>query len=276
MRSLDPRQILILLAGVGLIGYVLVGEDVLVYTRRQISRARTEAPGWFTWKTPIPLIVGLALALLMHIWLISFYLVLVSLVFVWRDYQKAKVAKVAQLNDQVAQLVFAFRSIYQLQPVIYNALKESMRRLEDPLRGWIDAALQAYLVTSDDEAMFEALRKRSDNHYLNQFLYILEMSGSATQETVLVALGNLARRLRNYESLRRETQTELASVTSQTAIIQVIGIAVLFFVAAVPMLHDAYESSITAQIVYIFFCSVAVFTSVIIDRRVQKLKESAL
>jgi len=241
-----------------------------------VGRARVAAPGWFTFRTATPLLIAILLAALMRVPLISGYIILIGLVTLWRSYQKAKIAELAKLNKQVVRLVFAFRSIYKIQPVVFATLPEVIRRLEEPLKGWADAALQAYRITDSEEEAYNTLRSKSDNHYLNQFIYVLEMSGSASKETVIDALDNLAQRLRRHEDLQREAEVELSSITGQTRIIQFIGIAVLGIIALVPSLRDIYAKYLLAQILYLVFASIAVFTSFAIDRRVDQLKESVL
>lgn len=274
--SRDTRDLLVILLGLGVLAYLYVGDRAFVYLRRKLDRARMEAPGWFHVRSLWPLLLALALGAMMRTPSIAVYLFLVGCVFVWRSYERAKLLERAKLNRQVERLVFAFRNVYKLQPVVFAALREVVRRLDEPIRGWVQAMLNAYLATSSEAEAYAALRAKSNNHYLNQFLFILELSGSASVETVIRALDNLSQRLRRYEDLQRETEVELASVVSQTRIIQVIGIIILFIVAAVPTLRQVYVESALAQLVYIFFVTVAVVTSIYIDNRVDRLKESVL
>jgi hypothetical protein len=268
--------ILILVAGLGMVIYLLVGDNIARYARPAVNRVQSQAPGWFNWKTAIPLGIAIGLALLMRVPLISAYIVLIGLLTLWNAYNKAKIAEIAKMNKQVSRLVFAFRNVYKIQPVVFAALREVLSRLDQPLKGWIDATLQAYRVTSSEEEAFAILRSKTKNHYLNQFLYVLEMSGSASEETVIAALDNLAQRLRRYADLQRETEIELSSITSQTRIIQVIGVAVLFVIAAVPTLRGVYARIYGAQLIYIILITIAAGTSYIIDWRVSKLRENVL
>ena len=267
--------LLLLLAG-GILGYGVFGDSIARYTRPIVGRARSAAPGWFTFRTAVPLLIAVLLAALMRIPLISGYIILIGLLTLWRSYNKAKIAELTKLNKQVSRLVFAFRSVYKIQPVVFATLPEVIRRLDEPLKGWIDAALQAYRITDSAEEAYNVLRVKSDNHYLNQFVYVLEMSGSASKETVIDALDKLAQRLRRHEDLQRETEVELSSITGQTRMIQGIGLIVLLMVAVVPSLRGIYEKYVAAQILYLVFASIAVATSFVIDRRVDQLKESAL
>ena len=267
---------LLLVAAVGVLGYALFGDSIARYMRPRVNRARAAAPGWFTFRTALPLVIAVLLAILMRVLLISGYIILIGLLVLWRSYQKAKIAELAKLNKQVSRLVFAFRSVYKIQPVVFATLPEVIRRLDEPLKGWVDAALQAYRVTDSEEEAYNTLRSRSNNHYLHQFIYVLEMSGAASKETVVDALDALSQRLRRHEDLQRETEVELSSITGQTRIIQIIGLIVLFAIALVPSLREIYATYAVPQILYIVFASVAVFTSYAIDRRVDQLKESVL
>jgi hypothetical protein len=268
--------ILILVIGLGLVIYLLVGDSVERYARPKVARVQSQAPGWLNWKTLISPGIAIGLALLMSVPLISFYILLIGLLTLWVAYKKAKLAELAKMNKQVARLVFAFRNVYKIQPVVFAALREVLGRMDQPLKDWIDATLQAYRVTSSEQEAFALLRSKSSNHYLNQFLYILEMSGSASEETVIAALDNLAQRLRRYSDLQRETEIELSSITSQTRIIQVIGIAVLFIIAAVPDMRNVYARVLGAQLIYVILVTIAAGTSYLIDWRVSKLRENVL
>ena len=102
------------------------------------------------------------------------------------------------------------------------------------------------------------------------------MSGSASEARVVGALESLSARLRSRESLQRETEVELGSITSQTGMIQFIGIGVLFLISLVPILHNVYLQNPAARVLYIILLSVAVAASVVIDRRIDNLRERAL
>lgn len=274
--SRNTQDLLVLLLGTGTLVYLFWWDDISRYFRQAVLRTRNQAPGWFTWRTAMPLMVAIALAVMMRTPLLGVYYVVVAILFIRRAYNKARLAQLAKLNRQVARMVFAFRSIFKLQPVIWAALREIIGRLEEPLKGWVAATLDAYMVTNSDEEAFAVLRSKSNNHYLHQFVFILELSGAASEETVVAALDNLAERLRRYEDLQRETEIELASVASQTRIIQMIGLGVLFLVALVAPLRNEYASSVVAQIVYMILASVAVATSFYIDGRMDSLKGSVL
>ena len=276
MARLDGARLAVVIISAGVLLFVLFGDDLYHYIRRTLNRARAQAPAWFTWRSGTPLAVAAVLAGLMRIPIISLYMLAVGCFYMWRSYERAKLAELAKLNGEVAQLVFSFRNIYRLQPAMHNALVESMRRLGEPLKGWVDSALQAYHVTSDNEDLFRVLRSKSDNHYLNQFIYVLEMSGSASEARVVGALESLSARLRSRESLQRETDVELGSITSQTGMIQFIGIGVLFLISLAPIPHNVYLQNPAARVLYIILLSVAVAASVVIDRRIDNLRERAL
>jgi len=89
---------------------------------------------------------------------------------------------------------------------------------------------------------------------------------------VLEALDGLADRLRKHEELRNKTETELGAITGQTQVIQLVGLGVIFVIAAISMLRSAYSGQ-TAQLFFIGLASVAVIASYYIDQRILSLKE---
>jgi acetamidase/formamidase len=117
------------------------------------------------------------------------------------------------------------------------------------------------------------LRKRTDNVYLNQFAYILEMAENAAPDAVIKALQGLESRLRSHSELRREVQSNLASIGTQTRIMQVVAGAILTAVALVPMLRQAYTTSF-GQFIYVTVLTVMLGSSYYIDRETQKLGEN--
>lgn len=135
--------ILILVAGLGLVIYLLVGENIARYARPTVSRVQSQAPGWLNWRTLISPGLAVGLALLMRVPLLSFYIVLIGLLTLWVAYNKAKLAELAKMNKQVSRLVFAFRNVYKIQPVVFAALREVLGRLDQPLKDWIDRRRRA-------------------------------------------------------------------------------------------------------------------------------------
>jgi hypothetical protein len=182
----------------------------------------------------------------------------------------------AQFEEEIAKLVESFRSVYRIKPAIFSALAEARTKVKEPLRSYVTAAVETFYATASQPRAFSELRERSDNPYLNQFIYILERVEAARREAVLNALQDLIERLRRSEELRRQTEIDLTVITGQTRIILVISILIIIAIALIPPLRRAYTDSRGGQLVFVFVVSVAVYTAYRIDRRVMELKERVL
>lgn len=272
----------LILIGVVILAYLAVDE----WTRRgrpALRRGEARLSPWWNWRTFVPAFIALLLALLMarpftgkeetsSPYLISAYVVAVGVLVSWYQARRAERAVRARLDKQVADLVMAFRSTYQLQPAIFSTLEEARDKVDQPLRGWVTSTVQVFRVTSSASRALTKLRKKADNPYLHQFVYILEMSEEAGQKTVLEALEDLADRLRRHDELRNKTETEMGAITGQTRIIQLVSLGAIFIIAIISGLRSAYSSK-TAQLFFIGMASITVVASYYIDQRILSLKE---
>jgi len=273
---------LMIVMGVAILAYLAVDE----WTRRgqpALRRGEARLSPWLNWRTFVPVFIALLLALLMARpfsekekasppYLISAYVVAVGVLVSWYQARRAERAVRARLDKQMADLVMAFRSTYQLQPAIFSTLEEARDKVDQPLRGWVTSTVQVFRVTSSASRALAKLRKKADNPYLHQFVYILEMSEQAGQKTVLEALEDLADRLRRHEELRNKTVTEMGAITGQTRVIQLVSLGAIFIIAVISGLRSAYSSK-TAQLFFIGMASIAIIASYYIDQRILSLKE---
>jgi len=230
-------------------------------------------PGRVTWRTFLPLIMAMVLVVLM--WravLVSIYLIAVGILITLYFLQRTKKEQQLLPARQIFQLVLAFRSTFQLQPSIFLTLDTVKEKLEEPLRGLMKVVVQTYYLTSSPERAFAELRARTDNVYLNQFAYILEMSETARADAVVKALDNLVERLRTHDELRREAESNLTAITGQTSFIQGISVLIILVVAAVPRLRAPYVP-VGGQIFLVIVLTVMLAASYYIDRVISKLAE---
>ena len=137
----------------------------------------------------------------------------------------------------------------------------------------MDRVVDVYFATSDPERAFQELRQRSSNVLLHQFAYVLEMSESASDESVTDALDAFTTRLRRQEELQREVETNLASVTGQTSFMQALAIIIAFTVAIIPGFRDAYVGSLLGRLGYVIIVLVIAAASHYIEKKVFELKE---
>lgn len=270
--TLDPVNILLIGSLLLVVAALIVDEfgQRLAPTLRRY-RARL-MPDHVTWRAFLPLIVAVILAVLMRAVLISTYLLIVGIVVTLYFLQRARRERQSLPARQVFQLILAFRSTYQLQPSVFLTLDVVKEKVDEPLRGLMKVVVETFYLTSSPERAFAELRARTDNVYLNQFAYILEMSETARADAVVKALDNLVDRLRTHDQLRRETEASLTSITGQTLFIQVMAVLVTLAVAAVPMLRAPYAST-GGQLFFIAIITVMLVTSYYIDFIIHKLAE---
>jgi len=271
-------------AAVAILAYLAV-DELAGRGRPALRRGEGRLSPWLNWKMLIPVFVALLLALLMvrpvaetpepekasPPFLLSAYIVAVGVLASWYQVKRAERVGRSRLDKQMADLVMAFHSIYQLQPTIFSTLEEARSKVDEPLRGWVASTVQAYHATSSAKRAFAELRKKADNPYLHQFVYILKMSEAAEHETMLEALEGLADQLRRHGELRNKTEAAVGAITGQTQVIQLVGLGLIFAISA-SGLRSAYRSQF-AQSLFIGMVSVAVIASYYIDQKILRLKE---
>ncbi len=227
-------------------------------------------PGTVTWHTFLPLTISILLAGLMRAPLISVYLVIVGVLVTLYFLRRARRQHESLPARQILQLILAFRSTYQLQPSVFLTLDAAKDKVDEPLRGLVKVVVETFYLTSSPERAFAELRARTDNVYVNQFAYILEMSETARTDAVVAALDNLVERLRTHDQLRREIQASLTSITGQTAFIQALAVLVVLAVAAVPVLRAPYVP-VAGQLFFIIVVTVMLLASYYIDAVINQL-----
>jgi hypothetical protein len=279
--------VIILAMALFIIGYLAIDELTL---SRPGLRQKASAVLSTNWRYYIPALLGLILAVLLALppeqlsnqpsptppILVCGYSLAVGILITMYLISRSRGLPRGQLDRQVGQLVASFRSIYQLKPAIFSALDEAKSKVDEPLRGYITAAVQAFYITARQDKALEELRRRANNPYINQFIYILRMSELGRKETVLKALDDLGERLRRAEDLRRESEVSLTVITSQTRIIQAVSLFIVFVIALIPQLRSAYTISWGRQLLFIIIASTAVLTSYYIEQQVINLKERIL
>lgn len=271
---------LILGAGLILLGYVVV-DDLLYrlqpFLRRWGLRGLPETRE-LNWRAYAPLPVAFALAYLMREGrLISIHLMALGVLStLYYAFWRTKAEEETALNAEILKLVEEFQSQYRLTPSIFSALSQARLKVAEPLRGHVTAAVESFYVTASQKRAFTELRQRVPNSYLNQFVYILERSETARREVVQKALERLVARLRRREQLREKTDTDLTVITTQTYLILILGIGLLFLVALIAGLRQVYTRSAAGQTLFVILASIGVLTTYYIDRRIISLKERVL
>jgi len=258
---------------IGLLVYMAVGDDVNRIFRRRAEAYRDRYEKYVTRAILLPAIVFLALGLVMRdivltpfVWLVGVALTTLRV--------RQQISQAGVITPRmVSQLVIAFRAAYQLQPAAFSSLEEAAKKIGEPLSGIIEIVVDVFYATSDPERAFAEFRRRTDSVLMHQFAYILEMSESASDESVTEALDAFVTRLRRQEDLQREVDSNLSSVTSQTSFMQTLAIVVGFAVALVPGFRQAYTGSLLGRLGYMALVAVIAGASYYIERRVFRLKE---
>ncbi|UCC77317.1 MAG: hypothetical protein JSW37_02860 [Anaerolineales bacterium] len=270
--GLDAINALLIISLLVIVGALMAdefGQQLAPRWRRYRSRLLADH---VTWRTFLPLVVAVALAMLMRAFLIGAYLLIVGILITVYFLRRAREQRQSLPARQILQLILAFRSAYLLQPSVFLSLDAVKEKVDEPLRSLMGVTVETYYLTSSPQHAFMELRARTDNIYLSQFAYVLEMSETARTEVVVKALDNLVERLRTHDQLRREIEASLVSITGQTSFIQVIAVLVVLGVAAVPLLRAAYTSP-GGQIAFIIIISIMLGASYYIDSVINRLAE---
>lgn len=266
---------LLLLAGLGLVGFIIVYgflDDLERLVRHPTRRFRAAIAPYVTRTVLVPVGVSILLAILYPGIILKLYFLAAGCLVGWHLLRRSNQMEEEAPLRQIAQLILAFRGTYQLRPSVFSSLSEVSKKLEPPLKDLVDTLVTTYYLTSSTERAFEEFRRRTDNIYLHQFVYILEMSESAHPEAVVTALDGFANRLRQHNELRRVVDTSLAPITGQVNFLQILSVIIVVVVGAIPALSQTYRS-LAGQLLLISVASFALGASYYIERRVSSLKE---
>jgi len=272
----------VVLVLIGLVVYMALGEDLTRVARPRVRNYQIKYGKYVTPHVLIPAIAFGVLAVLMRDLIITPFLLAVGGFIAWFRIQQAVAAAEKITARQLLQLVLGFRAAYQLRPAVFDSLKEASKKIEGPLRDMASVVVETFFLTSSASRAFEELHKRTDNMLINQFAYIMEMSESASDESMAEALDAFVTRLRHIEDLERQVETGLASVTGQTNFMQVLFLVVAYAVALVPGFRERYTANaqdplnLVGRLGYIVIMGAIIGASYYIERQILKLKEQAL
>lgn len=256
--------------------YMAFGEDVLRAARPRLRNYRAKYLRFIKRPVVLPFLIAVVLGILMRDWVLTPFLVVVGGLIAYLRIRQMMREEQIITPRQILQLALAFRGSYQLQPAVFASLQDANEKVEEPLRSMVRVMVESFFMTASTTRAFAEFRKRTDNISLHQFVYILEMSESASNESTTEALDGFVTRLRRQEDLQNQVETNLTNITGQTSFIQVLAIGIAFFVAVVPAFRDAYVSSMSAKMLYILLTVVILAASYYIERRVASLKEQVI
>ena len=273
---------LLVLGLIVLIVYLELGEDLMRVARPRVRNYRVKYGKYVSSRVLVPAIAFGILAVLMRDLIITPFLLAVGGLIAWFRIQQAVAASQKITARQVLQLVLGFRAAYQLRPAVFDSLKEAATKIEGPLRDLANVVVETFFLTSSAQRAFEELRKRTDNMLLKQFAYIMEMSESASDESMAEALDAFVTRLRHIEDLERQVETGLTSVTGQTNFMQILFLVVAYVVALVPGFREQYTANardplnLVGRLGYMMIIGAIVGASYYLEKQIIQLKEQAL
>ncbi len=120
--------------------------------------------------------------------LVAIYILVVGIWWSIRQARKEQVSQRLMINDQVGELVNAFRSVFRIRPTVFSALEEANRKMPPPVGTAVAHAVTTFYVTSLPRRAFDELHARIENPYMEQFVYILERGEDAKHEDIMSAL----------------------------------------------------------------------------------------
>jgi pilus assembly protein TadC len=267
---------LAILACFSILAYLLYDEYQLRARvgRRQRQRAR---PAWLNYppRIYIPAVLGVILALIYRASMISPFFLIIGFGITWYLSLRLHIAARLKQDSQILELAVAFRGIFKVRPAVFAALEEARKKVGEPLNEHVAATVQAFYVTSSPQKAYAELQRRVRNPYMDQFVFILERSETASRDIVYTALEQLIHRMRRHEELRSKSEVNLAAITGQTTFIQVLSLIIIFGIGLTAV-RNFYVNSTNTQLLFIGLVTVALATSWYIDRRTQAIKERVL
>jgi hypothetical protein len=261
---------------IGLLIYMAVGDDVVRVSRRRTKEYRSKYTQYVTRDVVIPTAALVILGLFMRDLVLTGFLWALAAGVAAQRIRQVMARRRTITPRQVTQLVIAFRGAYQLEPAAFKSLEQAATKVGEPLQGLITMMVNVFYTTSEPARAYAEFRKRTQNALLNQFVYILEMSESASDDSVIEALDAFVQRLRRQEELHREVETGLASITSQTGFMQGLAMLIAMVVALVPGFRRVYIDSIFGRLGYMTLIAIIIGASYLIERKVLALKEQVL
>ena len=256
--------------------FLAIGEDFERIFRRRAEGYRIKYGQYITRPVVVPAIVFMALGILMADALLTPFLFVVAGAIAYIRIKELIQSAGTITPRDVTQLVMAFRSSYQLQPAAFKSLEVAATKVGEPLSSMVTSVVNIFFNSSRTELAFQAFRQRTDNVLLHQFIYILEMSESASNESVTESLDAFVGRLQRQEELQRQVETGLASITGQTSFMQILAVLVAFVVAVVPGFKDVYTGGMLGRAGYIILILAMLLASYFIEKRVTRLKAQIL
>ncbi len=268
---MNPIQWIAIVAVVILL-FLAFGEDSTRMMRRRAQNYQVKYTQYIDRDMILQAGFFVVLGLLMRDIVLTPFLIIVGLgIGYYRIRQKLAAAGKIQVS-QILQLALAFRAQYYLQPAAIASLQEAGRHVEGALRDIVSVAVETFFLTSSTDRAFDEFRKRTDNMFLHQFIYILEMSEAASNEAMEVALDAFVARLRSNEDLERQVETGLTEVTGQMRFAQGTIVVLAILAALLPMFHDVWVRG-ALRIVYMLVILLVIGVSYYIERQIDKLRD---
>jgi len=224
----------------------------------------------------IPLPAGIALAVGARDWLLSPYLAVVGAGLAYYMASRRSRKEQGALTEQVKSLVLLFRSRYAIGESPFAVLVDVLDDMPDGrVKGIVRRAVDSYHATGDGgEAL--ALMRRVHNHYLSRLVMILEASGSAETDVILVELKELEDDLKNRDRLAGQARATLALLRGTVSFLQVANLTAVAASVALPLWHDFFTSALQRRGTFLAATMFLLVASLFFDQEIALQEDRVL
>ena len=249
----------------------LLAEKCLGVAKRKPVGARV---GRVPWKEALPILGGVLLALkTSKAPLISLYFLVAGSVLTWYFLAKARNPSYGQQVDELAEKL---GSIWTVKPQPFAALGEAVEGLDEPIRGFILRALDAYRIGVPSQRIWTQLREEGGDPYLTQLVDIMQWAEAAGMKEVEESLSDLVKRLVARRDLRRRAKVSLALTAGTVKFLQVANTAAVVSVALMPYLWDFYSAGLSRQFTFFLVAFIPLAGALYMQNELERMREKVL
>ena len=233
-----------------------------------------QALGRIPWKEAAPMAAGVLLALkVSEAPLISLYFLLAGGILTWYIFARARKPS---YGEQVDELAERLESIWTVKPQPFSALGETVEGLDEPLKGLILRALNAYRIGIPSERIWAQLREEGRDPYLTQLVDILAWAEAAGMKEVEEALSDLVKRLVARRDLNRRAKVSLALTAGTVKFLQAANLAAIVSVALTPYLRSFYSEGLPRQLMFFLIALIPLGGALYMQNEMERIREKVL
>ena len=250
--------------------HLLVEKSLLVAKEKPIGARLGRVP----WKEALPILGGGLLALkTSKAPLISLYFLLAGSVLTWYMFARARKPTYGKQVDELAEKL---GSIWTVKPQPFAALGEAVEGLDEPIRGFILRALDAYRIGVPSQRIWTQLREEGGDPYLTQLVDIMQWAEAAGMKEVEESLSDLVKRLVARRDLRRRAKVSLALTAGTVKFLQAANAAAVASVAFVPFLWNFYSVGLSRQLMFLLIAFIPLGGALYMQNEIERIREKVL